>query len=187
MRSRVFTKDLQHDVIIIVTGIILAFLVVRWPVFGATLQILQPFYPFAAFLAGIFFTSAFTLAPSAIVLAKIAETAPGLQIALWGGLGAMVGDMVIFLFIRDRFAVHLSKAFKRSQLVRVFIKTFHFGFMKWLSPVLGALIIASPLPDEFGLALMGLSRVKLIVLMPIAFVMNVLGIIGLISFAHLWG
>ena len=26
--------------------------------------------------------------------------------------------------------------------------------MKWLSPVLGALIIASPLPDEFGLTLM---------------------------------
>jgi hypothetical protein len=49
---------------------------------------------------------------------------------------------------------------------------------------LGALIIASPLPDEFGLALMGISRMRALVLMPISFVMNALGIYCIIWMVH---
>jgi len=58
----------------------------------------------AAFTSGIFFTSAFTIAPAAIALARIAAVAPLQSVALWGALGAMCGDLVIFFFIRDRFA-----------------------------------------------------------------------------------
>ena len=49
--------------------------------------------------------------------------------------------------------------------------------------MLGALIIASPLPDELGLAMMGVARIKLRVLIPISLVLNFAGIvlIGLIA------
>jgi hypothetical protein len=101
----------------------------------------------------------------------------------WGGLGAMFGDLILFLFIRDRFADDLKKVFRPSS-TKYLLKSLHFGFMRWLSPVIGAIIIASPLPDEFGITLLGMSKMKVIVLMPIAFVMNMLGIYLLIEFSH---
>jgi hypothetical protein len=54
--------------------------------------------------------------------------------------------------------------------------------MKWISPILGALIIASPLPDEFGLALLGLSRTRISILIPVSFIMNFLGVYLLLWF-----
>ena len=73
---------------------------------------------------------------------------------------------------------------KPSKL-RHIMHSFHFGFLKWLSPIIGALIIASPLPDEFGIAFLGMSKVKTAVLMPISFFMNLIGIYALIAFFHL--
>lgn len=138
----------------------------------------------ASFVSGIFFTSVFTVAPASVVLAHIAERIPLPTVALWGALGAMCGDLLLFFFIRDRFADDLLNTLKPS-LVRHVVNSFHFGFLKWLSPVLGALIIASPLPDEFGLTLLGLSKVRLAVLMPVSFIMNIIGIYGISWFGHI--
>jgi hypothetical protein len=183
-----FTRDIQKDLTIILCGAILAFIIVRLDSFAAFFQEISRFMPLASFTAGIFFTSALTLAPASIVLAKLSIIGGSTsEIALWGGLGAALGDVVIFLFIRDRVAAHLKTAFRKAKIMKGFFSSFHLGFMKWLSPIIGAFIIASPLPDELGLALMGLSKMKLIVLIPIAFIMNTLGIWGLISFVRLIG
>jgi hypothetical protein len=96
----------------------------------------------------------------------------------------MCGDLILFFFIRDRFASDLMKAIKPAK-IRHIMHSFHFGFLKWLSPIIGALIIASPLPDEFGISLMGISKVRVVILLPVAFAMNVLGIYLLIEFSHL--
>ncbi len=137
----------------------------------------------ASFVSGIFFTSAFTLAPASVALAHITKVAPLHEVALWGGLGAMCGDLVLFLFIRDKFALDITAALKPS-FARHIMNSFHLGFMKWLSPLIGAAIIASPLPDELGLALMGLSRTRILILLPVTFVMNVIGIYIVAMFAH---
>jgi hypothetical protein len=138
----------------------------------------------ASFAAGIFFTSVFTLGPASVTLVHVAEHGPLMSVAIWGATGAVCGDLILFFFIRDHFAEHLTKSLKPSS-VRSFLSSFHLGFMKWLSPILGALIIASPLPDEFGLALLGLSKIRLAVLIPISFAMNMLGIYGLVWVAGL--
>ncbi len=186
-KRKFLTKDLKKDLAIIFLGLIVAYFIVQTEIFGTLLGHVTGWYPLASFVMGIFFTSAFTLAPASIALAKIAETAPAIEIALWGGLGAMVGDLIIFLFIRDRFARDLKAAFRTSKIARSIFNGFHLGFMKWITPLLGALIIASPLPDEFGLALLGFSKVRLVFLLPIAFVMNCFGILCLISFAQYVG
>jgi hypothetical protein len=95
----------------------------------------------------------------------------------------MIGDLILFLFIRDRFADDLAASFKPS-LARHILSSFHLGFLKWLAPVVGALIIASPLPDELGLGLMGISKTKIAILLPVSFVMNFLGICALVWFAQ---
>lgn len=131
---------------------------------------------FESFVVGVFFTSAFTLAPASIFLAKLSQVISPWLVAFFGALGAMCGDLILFLFIRDRLASDIKALFPKG-VVRHVLRSFHFGFWKWLAPLLGALIIASPLPDEFGISLLGLSRVRIAVLLPIAFVMNFLGIL----------
>ena len=175
---------MTKDIIMIAIGIAIAVFLSRTGIIDSLVSYFKDYYIFASFFAGIFFTSAFTLAPAGIALAHIAQNSPIHGVALWGGLGAMCGDLLLFFFIRDRFTTDLMKSMKPST-VKYIMHSFHFGFMRWVSPALGALIIASPLPDELGITLMGMSRVKIAVLMPIAFVMNVLGIYLLIAFANL--
>ncbi|MDQ2932900.1 MAG: hypothetical protein M3Q80_00775 [bacterium] len=137
----------------------------------------------ASFVSGFFFTSVFTLAPASIAFVHLSETTTLPLMALYGALGALCGDLLLFFFIRDKFSYDLKRSLKPT-LVKKIMTSFHFGFLKWLSPLLGALLIASPLPDELGLTLLGMSKVRLTVLIPIAFTMNFIGIYSLIWFAQ---
>lgn len=177
-------KAFIHDVFMIVVGVIIAILLSKMGVIDYVISLFRDYYILASFITGIFFTSAFTLAPSSIALVHLAKDFPLHGVAFWGGLGAMCGDLILFFFIRDRFASDLMKVLKPSTVKYIF-KSLHFGFMKWLSPLLGALIIASPLPDEFGVTLLGMSKIKIAVLIPITLFMNILGIYLLIGFSNL--
>lgn len=175
---------LVRDIVMISIGIVVAIFLSRIGVIDYVVSIFSDYYIIASFISGIFFTSIFTIAPSSITLVHLSQTAPTAGIVFWGGLGAMFGDLILFLFIKDRFAEDLKKVFRPSSMKYIF-KSLHLGFMRWLSPLIGALIIASPLPDEFGITLLGMSKIKTTILMPIAFVMNMLGIYLLIEFSHL--
>ncbi|HEY9586036.1 MAG TPA: hypothetical protein VJJ27_00135 [Candidatus Paceibacterota bacterium] len=129
----------------------------------------------ASFLSGIFFTSAFTIAPAAAVLGVIATKISPWIVALFGAAGAVIGDLIIFSFMKDRFAddiMHLIGPNKKHRHA-----FFHLRLFRWLTPFVGALIIASPLPDELGLFLLGLSKTKTHLLIPISFVMNFVGVL----------
>lgn len=181
MRRNIARHDLLKDLFFIFLGVFIA-IALSWSGF------LDNFIAFlgdgilASFVAGIFFTSAFTIAPASIAFAHLAETVPVSTLAIWGALGALCGDLILFFFIRDRFAEDLKRSLKPS-FVKHIAHSFHFGFLKWLSPVIGAMIIASPLPDELGLTLMGLSKTRLALLVPISFIMNLAGIYLLVWFA----
>lgn len=176
---------LAGDLFIIAIGILIAYILVQIGAVDFFINAVHGYHAMASFVAGVFFTSAFTLAPASIALSRIAETAPIQSVALWGALGALVGDMILFFFVKDKFYADLVKAIKPSVRHHIF-RSFHLGFLKWLSPVIGALIIASPLPDELGIALLGASKVKLSVLIPLAFVMNIIGICVLLGLVHIF-
>lgn len=135
-----------------------------------------------SFIAGFFFTSVFTTAPATVVLAQIAQANSIFLVAFLGGAGAVIGDLVIFHFVRDYLAEDLSYLFRTSRkqwwsaILRV-------GSARWLMTLLGAVIVASPLPDELGLILMGLSRIKTMYFIPLSFALNASGILllGLIA------
>lgn len=175
---------LFHDVLMIAVGIAIAILLVKSGILDLLINAVRDYYVIASFIAGIFFTSIFTIAPASIALVHIAQDAPIPGVVIFGALGAMCGDLILFFFIRDRFAEDLMKTMKKST-VRHILHSFHFGFMKYISPLIGALIIASPLPDEFGITLLGMSKVKTIVLLPISLLMNTFGIYALISFYNI--
>lgn len=175
--------NLERDLLIIVISVFLAIGIVRLGVIQDIVSSIDELKIIGSFIAGFFFTSAFTITPAAIALAEISQTTSPILVAFWGALGSLVGDLVIFLFIRDHFADDIMEALHTLKNEKKITHFFKRGFFRWLSPVLAALIIASPLPDELAIALLGMSNVRMSIFIPICFVMSFFGIliIGLVA------
>ncbi len=184
MKKTSGNKYLLRDLAIVGLSIIIAMLMVKIGALKNLFTVTQEFAILGSFLAGIFFTSAFTIAPASIVLAELAGRHSPYIVALCGAAGAMVGDLIIFLFIRDRVADDINYILKKIKFKKL-LTLFHLGFLRVLSPVIGALIIASPLPDELGIAMMGMSKMKTYILIPVAFVMNFFGILAIAALASI--
>jgi len=137
---------------------------------------------FGSFITGIFFVSIFTVVPASVVLFDIADAYNPLIVAITAGLGAVLGDYLIFRFLRDKVFEEIAPAF--DKVGGSFIKKlFSTPFFIWLVPILGALIVASPLPDEVGISLLGLSKVKNWHFILITFLLNAVGILIVITTA----
>lgn len=177
---------LERDLLIVTAAILAAIVLVESGMLDYFLSAVQEQYMLASFITGIFFTSAFTITPAAIVLVHIAsEWQHPIIIALASGLGAMLGDAALFLFVRDVFAADLEYFLKARKMGR-FIYYLRIGKFRWFAPVVGALIILSPLPDELGLTLLGFTRIPLWAVLGITFVLNSIGIYLLVILtAHL--
>lgn len=136
-----------------------------------------------AFITGVLFTSVFTALPAVLVLFVIANELNPFFTALLAGTGAVLGDYLIFRFLKDRIFKELEPVFLKlggSNLIKLF-KT---PFFAWAIPFLGAAIIASPLPDEVGIGILGLSRVKNWQFLLLSFVLNALGVLIIVSLAR---
>ena len=71
-------------------------------------------------------------------------------------MGAVIGDLVIFRFVRDHIAEDLSYLLRTAPKQR-FSAILRVRSARWLMMFVGAVIVASPLTDELGLTLMALS------------------------------
>jgi hypothetical protein len=129
----------------------------------------------ASFALGFFFTSMLTTVPAIVAIAESSAYMPAWELALVGGLGAVCGDLLIFRFVRSRLAEHVMKACTHPAILHVgrVINTSPFW---WIVPILGAIVIASPFPDELGIFMMGISHLRLVQFVPIVFVANAAGI-----------
>lgn len=136
-----------------------------------------------AFIAGAFFVSTFTVAPAAAVLFNLAEKLNPLEVALLAGLGGMIGDYIIFRFFKDRIFEELAPLFKQfggSYLRNVF-KTPYFA---WMTPFIGAILVASPIPDEVGIGLLGVSKLKDWQFLFLVFLLDVAGVFIIVTVAQ---
>jgi len=174
--------NLIKDTSIIALSVLIAIILVKTKVLVSILASSKELELFGSFIAGIFFTSIFTVAPATVVLAEIAQINSIFLVAILGGIGAMIGDMIIFRFVKNRLFEDILYLLKKSKSERL-ISIFRLKIFRWSIAFLGALIIASPLPDEFGLMMMGFSKIKTSLFIPISFLLNFLGImiIGLIA------
>lgn len=169
-------NNLIRDLGIIFLSIIIAVVLAKTGILKSLFTSTQEWEILGSLLAGIFFVSVFTVAPAAVVLVEIAQANSVLLVAFFGGIGALIGDLLIFRFIKDNLSEDILYLMKRTKQER-FIKIFHLKFFRWLVPFIGALIVASPLPDEIGLAMMGLSKMKTSFFIPVSFLLNFLGIL----------
>ncbi len=132
-------------------------------------------------IAGIFFTYGFTAAPATIFLILLAQNENIFLSALIGGFGAMIGDYLIFKLIRHSFHDEIEKL-RNEKIIKHINKKSPSVIKKYLLPVIAGFIIASPLPDEMGVALLATSKIiSSRIFFVISFALNTTGI-----FVILW-
>jgi len=171
-----------HDLGVLAISIVVAVLLAKSGIITSLLNRTVGWEILGALIAGFFFTSMFTTPPAIVALAQISATNSLWLTALFGACGAMLGDFILFKFFRDEVAQdleYLAKVTNASRLTHIFrLKLF-----RWVMPFIGAIIISSPLPDELGLAMLGLSHVSTKKFFPIVFVFNFIGIVilGLVA------
>lgn len=167
---------MRSDIGIIAASVFFAVYLVASGILEQTFSAFGDLFLLGAFFAGIFFTSVFTVFPAMAVLGELATQAPLFPIALAGATGAAIGDFVIFKFLRDHilgdFSYLISQARKRRWKY-----IFHLRIFRFFVPFIGALVIASPLPDEIGITMLGIARTRSAIFIPLSFAMNFLGIV----------
>ncbi len=176
IKKRALFHHIVRDAAVIALGI---FFVVFLEKSGAVewfLDLTRGFFPVVSFVAGIFFTSIFTTAFATVVLAEISQEYSLILTALFGGAGALLGDYIIFRFVRDTLLEDIRGLLTISHADR-FTEIFRLHLFRFLAPFIGAVIIASPLPDELGVALLGLSEMSSRKFAVFSFVLNTIGIL----------
>jgi len=136
-----------------------------------------------AFLVGILFVSTFTVGPAMVILYHLATKFNPFEVAMVAGLGAVLGDYLIFRFFKDRVFEEIKPMFEKfhDSFLGSFFRT---PFFIWLLPLVGAAIIASPFPDELGIGLLGLSKMKNWQFLVISFLLNAVGIFVVVTIAR---
>lgn len=158
-------------------SLVVFILVLETPIVVALLDHVRTLGHIGAVIAGMLFVSTFTVAPGTAILFHIAEEFDPVMIALHAGIGAVVGDLLIYRFFKDGVFKELAPLVKRhgGAGLKALIQSPQFT---WFTPVLGAIIIALPIvPDEIGIGLMGLSRVKEWQFILLTYVPNVFGVL----------
>lgn len=131
-------------------------------------------------LTGVIFVSFFTAAPAVALLLEFSNSYNPFVIALVTGFGAMVGDLIILRFAEDKIGRELKPVAKKMKLIG-FVNLLHKKKYKPITATIGAIIIATPFPDEAGIALLGLSHISTAKLMILTFTLNSAGIFILIT------
>lgn len=172
------------NTLLLIFSLVAFYYLAKTPALDQTIARLGNLGYIGAFFTGVFFVSTFTVAPAAVVLYHLADRLHPVEIALLAGLGAMVGDYLIFRFMKDRVFEELAIMFKpiHKRFVRPLFKSPFFG---WMLPFIGAVIIASPVPDELGVSMLGLSKLRPWQFFIITFTLNAIGIFLVVTAARL--
>jgi len=182
MNRHYYIRHLLRDAFIVLASIVMAIFLVNLGVIESFIEATEGYKILSAFLAGAFFTSVFTVAPAGVALVAIGNSSPPIFVAFFGAIGATLLDLMIIAFVRKDITQDLD-GLKRMTFKHHLIKAFHFGFMKWAAFVAGIFLIATPLPDEPGLVLIGLSKINPKFLPLVFFISHFLGILAIVSIA----
>lgn len=164
-----------NNIILLIVSIYIALFLSQQPWFKEFLFRLGDFGYIGAFFAGALFSSTFTVTIGVVMLSYLADFLHPLEIGIIAGAGAVLCDFLIFKFVKGGIVEEVTPIYNDlggkhlSHLL-------HTKFFSWTLPVIGALIIISPVPDELGVSLLGLSKMTTIRFLMLSFLLNVVGI-----------
>lgn len=127
------------------------------------------------FIAGLLYAYGFTAAPATAILLILAKEQNIILAGLVAGLGALFSDLILFKFIRHSFLDEIRRLSQQKLFIYMKSKK-SFIFQKYLLPILGAVLIASPLPDEIGVSLLASSNISNKHFYVLSYILNTLGI-----------
>lgn len=166
----------------VLISILIAVILAQNATFKVWLLSLGSLEYFGALLAGMLFVSSFTAAISIAVIAIMTENINPVALGLIGGVGAVMGDYLIFKLVRNNVQQELSMLFGKEGTS--YVKTvLNSKYIAWMLPIVGVLIIASPLPDEMGVSLLGISKISEARFILISYLSNAVGILMVASVA----
>lgn len=168
-------KKLLLDAVFVVASIIASLLLTQFDIANYVLSIPPEYELVAIFITGLCFVSVFTIAPAIVVFGQLALQSDLVTLVVVGAFGALIMDLLIFTFFRKRISADAKSLCSIDGSGR-FAWLCRLHISRWILALIGGLIIASPFPDEIGLAMMGMGSVKKRMFIPISFVMNALGI-----------
>lgn len=173
----------HHNIILLIIGLVSAFIISRLPFFSVIVSDVGQLGLFGAFLSGMLFASTFTVATGGLLLISLSNTLNPLALILFGAMGALCADVLIFYFVKDSVSAEVTPVYKKFLAHHHLKKILHTRYFSWTLPVLGAIVIASPLPDELGVSLMGISDMTVGKFALVSFFSHTLGMLSLILLA----
>jgi len=137
-----------------------------------------------AILAGFLFSSTFTASIGGALLYSLGRHLHFVEIALLGALGSVLCDLIIFRFVRSDIMDELDDFLTEYFRLEYFKRMLRTQYFKWTLPVIGAVLVASPLPDEIGVSLMGLSQMSQRKFIFVSYLLNFFGILVVMFLAY---
>lgn len=165
-----------RDTAIVALSILLAVVIAANNLVHVVLAQLQDWQLVASIVNGLFFSSIFTTAPSIVIFYELGNEMSPVIMAALGALGALLADLVLFRFVKDELSRDLAYLMRRK-----LPKKRPSLPMCVLLSVLGGVVIASPFPDEIGVALMGVTRMPSWLFVLVSYAFNFLGILIIAS------
>ncbi|MBI2024842.1 MAG: hypothetical protein HYT03_02025 [Candidatus Harrisonbacteria bacterium] len=182
--NRRHLREIKHHLIrnfiVFAASVVLAVVFVRSGLVEDLLIYIHDFYILGALVAGFFLAFVLTVGPAAATLIGIGENVPVVLIALIGALGSVVANLALFQFVKKEISDDFIAYFESTRMkpLAEFLKL---QAVRWILPIIGAIIVASPLPDEIGLAMIGVSKIKTIIFVPVMYLLHFFGILVIVS------
>lgn len=166
-----------------VLAIVLFILLLDSVVFTAIFTFLEDLGYVGGFIAGFLSVSFFTAAPAVVLMIDLATKVEPYWLALSIAVGSTIGDWLALKFYDDKVFTELRPLFKKFR-VPALVRVMRHRFTSWILFLMGAFIIATPIPDEVGLSLMGISKFRKRYILFICFLLNTIGALTVILVAR---
>lgn len=137
---------------------------------------------FGAFLGGMMYVSTFTFSAGVLTLIVLAPSYNIFLMTAVASAGALTSDLLLFKFVSDDLDSEIRDIWNRLGGKHI-MRVLHIKVFSWVLPIIGAIIVASPFPDELGISLMGLSKMRASLFVPLVFFLNSVGIFLIIAFS----
>jgi len=159
-----------HNLILLIISIIIAYYILKFKPISSFIDDLSYFGYVASLILGMLFAYALTAVPATAALYNLGQSLNPLIIAFIGAFGSVIADYLIFRFVRDKLMNEIkllseeinqltkpvsNLVFPEKVRVIIWKKISRSRIWKTLVPIFAGFIIASPLPDELGVAIFG--------------------------------
>lgn len=129
--------------------------------------------------AGVLFVTTFTAPIGGLMLAILVKQTPIWQVVLLSGVSAVLADLTILHALNIELLEEIEDIFNEFHGKKL-IHIFQSKMFRWTLPLLVILIIITPVPDDLAIGLLGISRVSTHKFALSSYLINSIGIIGMI-------